>query len=349
MRKYFFMTLVFYLTFALNINSQTNCCKYSSKNNLKIVFYNVENLFDTVDDPLTDDQEFLPGSEISWNNQRYMKKLTDLSKVLISIDSENLPGIIGLAEVENFNVVEDLIKKTNLKKGKYRIIHSESPDERGIDVALIYRKSKFKPIKKQFIPIQFPSEKNDKTRDILYFTGMTKKKDTLHVFVNHWPSRWGGKEKSEPKRMYVARVLKSKVDSVFSKNIQAKIVIIGDFNDEPVDKSLSKILRAKKVEKTLYPGNLYNLMFKLHDEGLGSYYYWRDKKWNMLDQIIVSGSLFNKEDELRLLGLHGCIHKPEWILFENKDGIKQPNRTIGASYYGGYSDHLPVYINLLIK
>ena len=343
----FFLTLN--IAFALNINSQTNCSDLNSKKSVKIVFYNVENLFDTIDDPLINDKDFLPDSRISWNSEKYLKKVDDLSKVLISIDPKKLPAIIGLSEVENRDVVEDLINKTGLKKGKYKIVHKDSPDERGIDVALLYKKKIFKMVRQQFISIQFPTDTTDRTRDILYVKLRTKQKDTLHCFVNHWPSRGGGREKSEPKRMYVAKVLKSKVDSVFSKNIMADIIIMGDFNDNPTDKSISKMLRANNIEKNLYPGMLYNLMYRLYENGEGSYYYRREKQWNMLDQIIASGSLFNKEKGLRMDGLQGCIYKPDWILYEDTDGVKQPNRTIGSSYYGGYSDHFPVYIKLLIK
>ncbi|MCD4679343.1 MAG: hypothetical protein K8S00_03035 [Bacteroidales bacterium] len=328
--------------------SQSDCKEFSSRKNIKIVFYNVENLFDTIDDPAKDDKEFLPDSKVYWNTERYNNKLENLSKVLTSIDPNNFPAIIGLSEIENKSVLEDLIKKTDLEKGKYKIIHHESPDERGIDVGLIYRKKKFIPIEQQFISVQFPTDLDDKTREILYVKGSIKK-DTLHCFVNHWPSRWGGQEKSEPKRMYVAKVLKSKVDSILSKNLMANIVIIGDFNDEPDNKSIKRLLKAKKVDKTIYPGMLYNLMYQGYEEGKGSYYYWRDKKWNMLDQIIVSGSLLTNEKGLTVPELRGCIFKPEWILYENEDGIKQPARTKGKTYYGGYSDHLPVYFNLLIK
>jgi len=149
--------------------------------------------------------------------------------------------------------------------------------------------------------------------------------------------------------MYVARVLRSKVDSVFSKNIKANIVIVGDFNDDPTDKSIMKVLKAKNIASTTYPGMLYNLSYKKFKAGDGSYYYSREKKWNMLDQIIVSGNLFNDREELRLNGYDACIFRADWLMFENSDGVKQPSRTKGRSYYGGYSDHLPVYLNLMIK
>ncbi len=349
MKKTICLTLLFSVFIAFQSYSQSDCNEVSSKKNFKIVFYNVENLFDTIDDPVKNDKDFLPDAKVYWNTERYNDKLEKISKVLISIDTLNLPAIIGLSEVENKTVLEDLINKTDLKKGKYKIVHQESPDERGIDVALIYRKKKFKLIEQQFIPINFPNEPNDKTRDILYVKGLTKEKDTLHCFVNHWPSRWGGKEKSEPKRMFVAKVLRSEVSSVFSKNLMANIVIIGDFNDDPTDKSLKKMLKAQKINKTPYPGMLYNLMYQKYEAGNGSYYYSRDKKWNMLDQIIVSGSMLMDENDLRVNGFHGCIFKADWLLYENNDGIKQPSRTKGRSYYGGYSDHLPVYVNLQLK
>ena len=198
------------------------------------MFYNVENLFDVFNDSLTNDDEFTPEGERHWNNYKFYKKLNNLSKVIIGIGEWNPPSVIGFCEIENRFVLNKLIYETPLKNFDYKIIHSDSPDRRGIDVAFLYRQSKFEPFLLLPVPIHFPDNPESKTRDILYVKGILNKTDTIHFFVNHWPSRYGGYEDSKPRRMCVASVLRSKVDSILSVNHHPNIIIMGDFNDEPM-------------------------------------------------------------------------------------------------------------------
>jgi len=315
------------------------------KKEMTVVFYNVENLFDTINHPDKRDDDFTPMGKLNWDTRRYKDKLTKLSHVLSSINKEELPEIIGLCEIENKEVIKDLIKEERLKKGKYQIVHNESPDKRGIDCALIYRKGEFKYLKHETISIEFPWEKKYKTRDILYVQGLVGRKDTLNIFVNHWPSRRGGQEKSEPNRIFVAKQLRRSIDAIQAKNPFAKIIIMGDFNDEPTDKAVVKTLKAGNDKNTDNPMGLYNLMFDLQANNEGSYNYRGD--WNMLDNLIVSNSLLNESRGYQTQHNAGRIYRNKWICYKNKQGTYTPSRTYGGpKYYGGFSDHFPVYFKL---
>ncbi len=307
-----------------------------------VAFYNVENLFDTIDDPAVRDDEFTPLSEKRWNTSRYNKKLEDLSKVLTSFNTNENPEIIGLAEIENKRVLEDLANSKNLKKSSYSLVHYNSPDTRGIDVALLYRETEFEVIESASIPVIFPFDRETKVRDILYVKGKTGP-DTIHVYVNHWKSRYGGREATERKRVYSARVLKNHTDSILHRNPSAKIVAIGDFNDEPLNKSLKDVLEAKSPEKTTENHKLYNLLMEKDRKGKGTYNF--RYEWFMLDNFIVSSSflLANEGYVIHPDSVH--IYREDWIMYDNpKAGMKVPNRTYGGpNYFGGISDHLAIY------
>ena len=306
----------------------------------RILFYNVENLFDTINDEGHRDGEFTPEHEKNWNSERYQFKLSQLSKVIAAADTGFLPDMIGLAEVENRGVVEDLIATPLLQKAGYQIIHKESPDFRGIDVALVYGKN-YRALKNTFYTITLPGERST-TRDLLYSKGVFNK-DTLHLFVNHWPSRYGGKKESDPKRAIVAAILRQKVDSLFTADVAPKIVIMGDFNDYPQDSSLAKILGALP-KSTGKPDELINLAWATDAAGAGSYNYKGD--WGALDQMIFSGYLLaGKKWHVTMQSYQ--VVKKHWMLYTNKKGEKSPSRTYGGpNYYGGFSDHLPVLLKV---
>jgi predicted extracellular nuclease len=317
--------------------------KTGLKHEFTVVSYNVENLFDTVDDPAIPDEEFLPESEKKWDNERYQKKLDDISRVISEINTRELPEIIGLVEVENRTVLEDLIKTSKLKNQKYAVIHEESPDYRGIDVALIYRKDAFKEIMHEAIPVIFPDDPEFKTRDILHVTGKLRHK-VVHIFVNHWPSRIGGDEKTEPKRIMAASILKKYVDLILALDPQAKIIIMGDMNDEPTNKSLDQILLAKSPESG---SQLVNLMMPDDTAGNGTYFYSGD--WNMLDNLVVSEGLIHGKGTV-VENNKGYIFSNNWMIYTNKNGDKTPNRTyVGNKYVAGVSDHFPVYFKLNVR
>ena len=323
---------------SIGLFAQNN--EYKATNNFTVVFYNVENLFDTIDDPFNKgDNDFLPYGTKNWTEKRYQKKLKDISKVLCSINKYELPEIIGLCEIENKTVLKALIKQPNLEQGKYEIIHEDSPDTRGIDVALLYRKDEFQYLLHKTFPVIYYS---NKSRDILYVKGIASNTDTLHIFVNHWKARSGGQIETEPKRINAAKILREKVDSLFILNPNSNIIIIGDFNDNPTDKSLNLFLNATNKRENTTKNELYSLLYdkySLNNEGT---YFW-EEKWNMLDDIIVSQNLLKDKKGYRISYEDGQIFKPEWILYKNKEtGELLPNRT----KYGGYSDHLPVYVIL---
>ena len=308
-----------------------------------IVSYNVENLFDTVDDPKVPDEEFLPESEKKWNNERYQKKLDDLAKVISEINLLEMPEIVGLIEVENREVLEDLIRTAAFKDHKYAIIHEESPDYRGIDVALIYRKDAFTEIMHETLPVVFVDDPEFKTRDILHVIGMIRNK-TVHVFINHWPSRIGGEEKTEPKRILAASVLKKRVDLLMKIDPKARIIIMGDMNDEPANKSLSEVLGAASPDSG---AKLVNLMMPDDAAGLGTYFY--SGNWNMLDNLVVSGEMITGK-RIKVENQKGYIYNNDWMIFTNKNGDKTPNRSyVGNKYVGGVSDHFPVYFRMMVK
>jgi predicted extracellular nuclease len=305
----------------------------------RVGFYNVENLFDTKNDPKKADEEFLPNGKNKWTNDRYQEKLDHLSKV---IDHMGQPGIMGLCEVENKATLDALMKEPAIKDAKYVAVHQESPDFRGIDVALLYSKDEYKLIKKDFIRIDFPKSivEDYTTRDILHATLQNNDKEYIHVFVCHWPSRRGGEKESEPKRVYVAQQVKKEIDKIFEEYDDNHIIVMGDLNDEPSNKSADQILGAKPVVNRPKSEQLYNLVYDLHKNGYGSYNY--RGSWNMLDHIIVSGSLLDgKKTEVK----NTKIFNRNFMLYYNKkDAEHKPNRTFsGGKYYGGYSDHLPVY------
>ena len=262
------------------------------KQNFKIVSYNVENFFDCVHDSLTNDTEFTPTGMRGWTFSKYKKKQANIARVITAIGGWDAPELVGLCEVESRKCLIDLTHYSGLKNLRYRFLHHESPDPRGIDVALLYQPHEFKPIHDEAIPIHFPNALHSRTRDILFASGIIPTGDTLHVFVCHFPSRLEGELESEEKRMFVASVLRHKLDSLFAATPRLKIVIMGDFNDYPTNKSMLEVMKAKSLNDSISDKNLYNLVYKLHTEGKGSNKHSGD--WGALDQMIVSGGLLNQ-------------------------------------------------------
>ena len=317
-----------------------------AKDSFRLAFYNVENLFDTIDEPSTIDSEYMPNSSLKWNTQRYFAKQKNIARV---VEAMNFPAIMGMAEVENRRVLEDLIAQPLLSSKNYGIAHFDSPDERGIDVAMIYRKSEFDVKKQKKHAIKFPTS-DDKTRDILEVSGILRGGIELTVFVNHFPSRRGGADESEPTRVYVASVLRKAVDSLFQKNPNAHIVIMGDFNDEPSNNSLKKTLGAaewqREMTKELPSAALYNLGAAIEKRGEGTEYY---RGWDVLDQIIVSGTFLDARSKTTTKD-EETVFNADLVIFKDKSGQRLPNRTYtGPIYRGGFSDHFPVFIDVYVK
>ncbi|MDR1679330.1 MAG: endonuclease [Prevotellaceae bacterium] len=316
---------------------------------LRIMSYNVENYFDTRHDSLKNDYEFLPEGSYHWTVDKFKKKQAKIAQVITAVGAWNAPALVGLIEIENDYTLKSLVRYSPLKNLGYNYIHKESPDARGIDVALLYQPKMFEPISEEFLPINFPDNPRSKTRDILYASGKLKNGDTLHVFVNHFPSRLGGEAASEPRRLFVASVLRAKVDSIFTVSPQANILIMGDFNDFPNNKSINSVLGAVEPEEEISTKKLYNLMYSYNEKGDGSYKY--QGQWNMLDQIIVSGPMLQADANTSIDKNKAVIFKADFLVEKDEKFLgEKPFRTyIGMKYNGGYSDHFPVYIDLILK
>jgi len=312
-------------------------------NRLTVVFYNVENLFDTLQSPNKFDGEFTPDSSKNWNTTKYQKKIADLATVIASIDEKRLPALVGVCEIENNLVLKDLVSDSQLSKANYRIIWEESPDLRGIDCALLYDPACFEVEKYEMLPVKNPVDTSFTTRDIVFVQGILKG-ERCYVFVNHWPSRREGESVSEGKRNLAAIVVREKVDSIFNANPLANIIIMGDLNDEPSNASISETLKALPNKLIPAPTDLVNLMYDELERGEGSYSY--RNKWDMIDNLIVSGNLIVKKKGLKTTLDNGYVFHRPFMEFVNDKGQMSPNRTYGRSYFGGISDHFPVYLIL---
>jgi len=304
-------------------------------------FYNVENLFDTENDPEINDEEFLPEGRNKWNEEKYLNKLANISRTLGGMQLD----IVGISEVENRKVLQDLVMHNNLRAQQYQIVHFDSKDYRGIDVALLYKPAVFRPFSTAMLPIFDPEEPQFLTRDILLVKGLVGS-DTLTVFVNHWPSRRGGKE---DKRLLAAKVLRQAVDSLQALNPEANIVCVGDFNDDPTNKSLKKILRAGGNPEKLETGDLFNPGWKIFKQGYGTGVY--NGVWNMFDQVIISQSLLNiSSGKIDYVPSSFIIFAPEWMQVQEGPDKGAPYRNFSyGAYQNGYSDHYPVFIQLKIR
>ena len=315
-----------------------------------IGFYNLENLFDTLNTDGVLDEEFTPDGPNEWTGDRYLAKIERMAGVISRIgEDDKVPGgpaILGVSEIENRSVLEDLVAHPYLENGQYEIVHYNSPDRRGVDVALIYQPRYFTLESSASIELPIFDDEGERiyTRDQLLVSGKFIGED-LHVIVNHWPSRRGGEKASRPRRNSAAELSRSITDSLLAIDKNAKIVVMGDFNDDPINVSLKKILRATDHIDNLEQGELYNCMFPLYRKGLGSLAY-RDN-WNLFDQVVISQGLLGKD--YSTLTYYGAR------IF-NKDFLKQqdgrykgyPFRTyVGSTHQGGYSDHFPVYIVVL--
>ena len=313
----------------------------------RVMFYNVENLFDTVNDSLVNDEEYLPHATRNWDQEKYYAKLTNIYRVIISCGEWDPPAIVGLCEVENRNVLDDLVQHTPLKKFNYRIVHFDSPDWRGIDVAMLYRYPHFIPDTAYPVPVDFPFDPDSKTRDILYAKGYVDGKESLHLFINHWPSRYGGYEVSQPKRNHAALTLRTAIDSILQHEPDACILAMGDFNDGPFDESLVEYLGAVADTAGQQKEGLLNLTAPHAATSLSGTLKYREG-WNTFDQMVISSNLLFQQDGLYISEEGARIHSPEFLLEEDEAylGVKPFRTYAGMQYLGGFSDHLPVFLDL---
>ncbi|MDG1260579.1 MAG: hypothetical protein P8H59_10120 [Flavobacteriales bacterium] len=313
---------------------------------MTFAFYNVENLFDTSDDPNKKDTAFTPNGELKWDERKYHRKIESIATVIEGMSHGGvLPAFIGFCEVENQKVLEELVKHPKLNREGYEIIHVESRDVRGIDVALAFSPSVFEVKSYKMHNFEERTGTVFFARDIMQVTGTIPNGETLHVFINHWSSRRAGPKETEYKRVAAARTLREQIDEIRDMDPEAKILIIGDFNDGPNNKSLKKVLNAGRVDQN---SDLVNLSWPLFKKGYGTCKH--EHKWYFFDQIIVSKTLLQphgvnvRKDKM-------YIYQEGEVLFKHKGGKSTtPNRTfVGGEYKGGVSDHLPVYVRLKLS
>lgn len=304
---------------------------------LRLVFYNAENLFDTLDDPGYDDASFTPQGSRVWRFASYRRKLINLGRVLIHCGEGRLPDIIGLCEIEKRAVLEDLLRYSPLRGQGYEIIHFDSRDPRGIDVALLYRPGALSPLFARPIQIAFSQGSGRTSRDILHAQFELADQTLLHVFINHWPSRFGGEQRTAPLRLDAAACLGSQVKDIYMQDPKALVIAMGDFNDGPLDASLQHLAQE---------GNMTNLMLSWTRQGRGTHKH--AGHWAVLDQILVCSSL---TDNIGWeVGNTNALSAPYLLQEElNQPGHRPFRSFAGEVFQGGFSDHLPVFTDLILN
>lgn len=338
--------IFWFVLFLLNGNFYLSAQDFTPKcsDTERIIFYNLENLFDTKKDEGKNDEEFLPDGMRHWTDSRFYSKLKRLYKVFMACGTPDPPAVIAICEVENELAIQKLIETTPLKRFGYKYVHYESPDRRGVDCALLYREEHFELFDSRPHQIVFPFDTASKTRDILYVKGLLFGKQMLHIFVNHWPSRYGGQAATMPKRNFVAQYLRSVCDSILTENHKANILIMGDMNDDPIDESMIRHLCGKRSDTdTLL---LQNLTLPLFERGKGTLKH--GAFWSLFDQVVVSPTLLSGGNGLKICE-EALIFDHDFLFVEDESNMgKKLFRTYnGMTYAGGYADHLPVGVDIL--
>lgn len=344
-----FLSFLFFLFFFIQIPH----CQNINYEIRTIAFYNVENLFDTINNPDTFDEDFTPSGKNNYTHEVYFKKIENISKVISEIGAEKTktsPAIIGLAEIENRAVLEDLIHSEKLKNKQYNIIHYDSPDLRGIDVALLYQEKYFSPLSHETFEVKLWEENGNRiyTRDQLLVSGLLGD-DLIFIIVNHWPSRRGGQLRSNPKREKAAYVTSQIIKKIKLENENAKIFVMGDFNDDPTDISIKNVLKSNNSIEKLGDSTLYNPMENLYKKGLNTLGY-RDQI-NLFDQILMTPDCISLDYQYNSFQYFKVgIFNPSYLI-TNKGRYKgYPFRSFGNGHFtGGYSDHFPVYVYVIKK
>lgn len=333
-------SFVIFLFFFLNTLAQQSSDEFS------VMFYNVENLFDVKNDPLTNDDDFTFEGERHWSYKKLNKKIQNTAKAILSAAGWEAPALVALCEIENRYVIDKLVKDSPLQSVAYKVIHKESPDSRGIDVVLLYNSKQFYPLSYQYYPLKSKGGKLLKSREILHVSGILGAIDTVHVFVNHWPSRYSGVMETRALRNGAAALLLENIELVLAQNPKAKIIVLGDFNDAPNDQSIKEYLGAKAITKHLYSQSLYNLSLDWENLEYGTLKY--RSQWYIYDQIIVSGELLKSDSGLYTKAEWATICKSPFLLEtdERYGGLKPKRTFVGYRYNGGFSDHLPVLLKL---
>jgi predicted extracellular nuclease len=316
-----------------------------------IAFYNLENYYDTTDNPAVNDDEFTPNGPRNYTSTIYWNKVEKLASVIAQLGTDvspDGPAILGVAEIENDTVLNDLIHHPLIKARNYKFVHYDSKDARGVDVALLYNPKYFTPTESKALFVALPSGSKDSyyTRDVLWVKGNFDG-EPIHVLVNHWPSRVGGEERSAPGRAAAAAVCKAQMAKIAQTEPNAKFVIMGDLNDDPVSPSITKVLNAKGRIEDVNPGGIFNPWTSLYKKGIGTLGY--QDAWSLFDQIMISYPWINKDQSGYFFYKQYIFNKE--FLVENIGKFKgYPMRTWdGLTYRGGYSDHFPTYLMMVKK
>jgi hypothetical protein len=311
-----------------------------------IGFWNVENLYDTLNDQLKNDEEFTPAGANAWTGSRYWTKIDRLAEVISQMATDVTPdglAILGLCEIENEAVMKDLVNSHRLKKRNYKVVHIEGPDARGVDPSFIYNPAYFKVTRAVSYPVKLVTDSNHKTRDILVVSGLFCG-EPLSVLVNHWPSRRGGEMASRPNRNAAALVARKIADSVLAANPLAKVAIMGDFNDDPVNVCIKDVIGTYGDLKKANDKKFFNPMEKPYKEGNGTLA-WQDS-WNLFDQILLNKNWIpNDYSTWQYYSVR--IFNKAFLKSDFGNFKGYPFRTYsGGAYTAGYSDHFPVYITI---
>jgi hypothetical protein len=311
-----------------------------------VAFYNLENLFDTINQPGVNDFEYTPEGPMRWNTMRYNAKLERMSYAISQIGLDYSPVgavIVGVCEIENRGVLEDLVAQPVIKDRMYEIVHYDGPDRRGVDVALLYNPAHFIVSNSKSHRLHSP-DTTFRTRDQLLVSGYLQD-EKIHVIVNHWPSRFGGEVRSRPRRLEAAALTRMIVDSLFRIEPQARIIVMGDLNDDPHNESVATVLQAKENKEDVGPGELYNVFWKTHRRGIGSLAY--NDQWNMFDQIILSHELLHPGKNKLYLWKSEVFNR-SFLIQQEGPSRGTPLRThSGGVWLNGYSDHFPTLVYLI--
>ncbi len=312
-----------------------------------IGFYNLENLFDTLNTNTSYDLEFSPKGDKKWDGHKYYKKINNMAYCISQLAKEVCPlgpAVIGVSEIENRTVLEDLVKAKDLAPMNLQIVHYDSPDLRGVDVGLLYNPRLFTVTSSSSHRLTIPDESDFKTRDQLLVNGIMNGEE-FHFIVNHWPSRRNGEKESRPLRVAAAKLSKQIADSIMQANPNAKVVIMGDLNDDPVNVSVRDVLGAKQKRDNVNADDLFNPMAELYAKGIGSLGY--KGNWNLFDQIIISGNMLGN-DRTTFKFWKAEVFNRDFLVQQEGQYKGYPLRTFsGNTFLNGYSDHFPVLVYLI--
>jgi len=326
-------------------------CAQSQARVVAIGSYNVENFFDTLNDPKKNDEDFLPGGPYGYNSRVYNEKKHNVAKVFQQMGTDVTPdgcAIIGMVEVENDNVLRDLVQEPEIRSRNYKYVYSYTPDERGISVAMLYSPKYFTLI--NYEALHVPTEtvgEHRTTRDVLYVCGLLAG-DTVHILINHWPSKRGGESATAPLRKLAAGVSRHKIDSILAINAQAKIIVMGDFNDNPTSEAITKVMLAVPDKKKVGPLELYNPWYNMFKKGIGTEVF--QGEWNMIDQMMISRGLLDNTNDKWKYYKHEIFNR-DFLKHQlgNEKGLPHRSFTISQVWDNGYSDHFPIVMYLVEK